>query len=379
MKISLKQKRLKSGKYSLYIEYYKGSYIDENGKEKHNREFEYLKLYLSSNPKSIAEKRKNEETLKLAENIRTLREADFIKGKFNIQDDKKVRTNIFDVFDEILAEKARTTTYSNSTTYISTKRLMSEFFHQNTVFSDLTHKLVKDFKTYIDQKGKTKNGYPLKNASKYAYFNRFITFLNYAYNEEYIKDRKVLKVPGFTERSVRKEYLSYEELKLLANTECKYPVLKRAFLFSCLTGLRWGDIHKLRWSHIRKQKDRHRIHFSQNKTQEIEYLPISDEALSLLGERKNNSDLVFTNLAYGSTMNTELLRWCMRAGITKHITFHCARHTNAVLLLENGADIYTVQKRLGHKEIRTTQIYAKILDEKMNEAADLIPSLNIEL
>lgn len=200
MKISLKQKKLKSGKYSLYIEYYKGSYIDENGKEKHNREFEYLKLYLSNNPKSIAEKRKNEETLKLAENIRTLREADFIKGRFNIKDDKKVRTNIFVVFDEILAEKERTTTYSNATTYISTKRLMSEFFHQNTVFSDLTYKLVKDFKTYIDQKGKTKNGHPLKYASKYAYFNRFITFLNYAYNEEYIKDRKILKVPGFTER-----------------------------------------------------------------------------------------------------------------------------------------------------------------------------------
>ncbi|WP_368662350.1 tyrosine-type recombinase/integrase [Zobellia laminariae] len=69
----------------------------------------------------------------------------------------------------------------------------------------------------------------------------------------------------------------------------------------------------------------------------------------------------------------------MRAGITKHITFHSARHTNAVLLLENGADIYTVSKRLGHKELRTTEIYAKIIDTKMKEAAEIIPSLNIEL
>ncbi len=78
-------------------------------------------------------------------------------------------------------------------------------------------------------------------------------------------------------------------------------------------------------------------------------------------------------------MNINLLKWCMKAGITKHITFHSARHTNAVLLLENGADIYTVSKRLGHKEIRTTEIYAKIIDKKMKEAAYLIPTLKFEL
>ncbi|MEC8832645.1 MAG: tyrosine-type recombinase/integrase, partial [Bacteroidota bacterium] len=61
-----------------------------------------------------------------------------------------------------------------------------------------------------------------------------------------------------------------------------------------------------------------------------------------------------------------------------HITFHSARHTNAVLLLENGVDIYTVSKRLGHREIRTTQIYAKIIDEKMKQAAEMLPNLNLE-
>jgi len=69
----------------------------------------------------------------------------------------------------------------------------------------------------------------------------------------------------------------------------------------------------------------------------------------------------------------------MAAGISKHITFHSARHTNAVLLLEIGADIYTVSKRLGHREIRTTQIYAKMIDKKMKEAAHLIPKLNLDI
>ena len=98
-----------------------------------------------------------------------------------------------------------------------------------------------------------------------------------------------------------------------------------------------------------------------------------------MGERGNKSERVFVGLKYGAHFNAEILRWCMRAGITKHITFHSARHTNAVLLLENGADIYTVSKRLGHKELRTTEIYAKIIDKKMKEAANIIPELKIEL
>ena len=79
------------------------------------------------------------------------------------------------------------------------------------------------------------------------------------------------------------------------------------------------------------------------------------------------------------TYNIEIVRWCNRSGVAKHITFHSARHTNAVLLLENGADIYTASKRLGHRELRTTQIYAKIVDNKMKEAAEMIPELKIEI
>lgn len=90
-------------------------------------------------------------------------------------------------------------------------------------------------------------------------------------------------------------------------------------------------------------------------------------------------DRVFKGLKYGAGYNNEIVRWCNRAGVFKHITFHSARHTNAVLLLENGADIYTVSKRLGHSEIRTTAIYAKIVDKKNKEAAELIPNLKIEL
>ena len=129
------------------------------------------------------------------------------------------------------------------------------------------------------------------------------------------------------------------------------------------------------WSEVRDEDTGSRVIFKQQKTEGLEYLYISDQARGVLGKRTQESERVFVGLKYGAHFNAEILRWCMRAGITKHITFHSARHTNAVLLLENGADIYTVSKRLGHKEIRTTEIYAKIIDSKMKEAANIIPKI----
>jgi integrase len=130
------------------------------------------------------------------------------------------------------------------------------------------------------------------------------------------------------------------------------------------------------WSEVRdEEKDVSRVNFRQQKTDGVEYLYISQQARDLLGERKDPNDRVFVGLKYSAVYNNEIVRWCNRAGISKHITFHSARHTNAVLLLENGADLYTVSKRLGHREIRTTAIYAKIKDEKMKEASNLIPEI----
>jgi transcriptional regulator with PAS, ATPase and Fis domain len=130
---------------------------------------------------------------------------------------------------------------------------------------------------------------------------------------------------------------------------------------------------------VRDEVELSKVNFRQEKTDGVEYLYISKQARDLLGDRQAPQERVFRGLKYGMTYNTEIIRWCNRAAVPKHITFHSARHTNAVLLLENGADIYTVSKRLGHRELRTTQIYAKIVDSKAREAAEMIPELNIEI
>src|SRR5690606_640293 len=155
---------------------------------------------------------------------------------------------------------------------------------------------------------------------------------------------------------------------------------KRAFLFGCLTGLRWSDIQKLKWSEVQKTDNGMRIVFNQKKTKELQYLDISDQAVELLGERKGKpDDRVFVGLQYSAYMNLELKKWVMKAGITKEITFHCSRHTFATLQLTHGTEIYTVSKLLGHKHLQTTEIYSKIIDEKKREAVNKIPNLNIEI
>jgi len=149
--------------------------------------------------------------------------------------------------------------------------------------------------------------------------------------------------------------------------------LKRMFLFSCLTGLRWSDIEKLKWSEIQHSENLgHFIRFRQKKTNGAETLPISDEARELLEEQGEPDKKIFTGLKYGNWNKTHIKDWMTEAGITKKITFHCARHTYATLQLSLGTDIYTVSKLLGHKNLKTTEIYAKVINEKKVEAATKI-------
>lgn len=376
MKITLKKKKLKNDKYSLYLEYYKGSQLDKDGKRIHIRDFEYLKLYLHQNPLTAAEKKENKETELLAEQILSIRKAEFFQGKFDIKNTSKSKRRFLDFFIEKTEEKNDSPkNYGNWTaTFLHLKRCINP----NFLFEEIDEEFVKMVRNYFDKEAKTKSNLPLSLNSKYSYLNKFKACLRAAFDEGYLSINYASKIKSFEQAESQREYLTYQELQALASTNCKYQVLKNAFIFSCLTGLRWSDINTLTWSEVRDEDNGiSRINFRQEKTDGVEYLYISSQARELLGERQHHSERVFKGLKYGAVYNNEIVRWCNRAGISKHITFHSARHTNAVLLLENGADIYTVSKRLGHREIRTTAIYAKIVDQKMKEAANLIPEIKL--
>tara|TARA_R110000765_G_scaffold339849_1_gene429952 strand:- start:1210 stop:2364 length:1155 start_codon:yes stop_codon:yes gene_type:complete len=383
MKIHLRKKKLKSGKISLYLEYYKGNTKTPGGKRKILRDFEYLDLYLFPNPETPEEKKKNKENLELADQIFTIRKAELYQGKYNIQNDKKGKVGFLEFYEEKKEERYKSK--GNYDNWDAAQKHIEAYCPSHITLNDVDVNFIKGFKKYLDTVAVTKSKKNLSQNTKHTYFNKFKACLNAAFEEGYLKENYIKKVKGFTMGESTREYLTADELQKLASTHCKLPLLKSAFLFSALTGIRWSDVNKMKWSEVRDEgmdsenTPIFRIVFQQKKTEGVEYLYISQQARVLLGERKDSEERVFKGLRYSAHMNLQLLRWCMFAGIKKHITFHSARHTNAVLLLENGADIYTVSKRLGHREIRTTEIYAKIIDQKMKEAANLLPKLNLDL
>ncbi|SHJ82145.1 Site-specific recombinase XerD [Arenibacter nanhaiticus] len=383
MKVHLRKKKLKSGMSSLYIEYYKGHRLTPEGKTKHLRDFEYLELYLTTDPKTDAEIKKNKETLELAEQILTIRKAEVYQGKYDLKNDTKGKVSLLDFYFQKKEERYQSK--GNYDNWDAAQKHLEAYCSPTITFDDIDVDFIKGYKKYLDTVAVTQSKKKLSQNTKNTYYNKFKACLNAAFEEGYLKENLIKKVKGFTAGESTREYLTSDELQKLSKTPCPIPLLKRAFLFSSLSGIRWSDINKLKWSEVRDEGTDNsgnfifRIVFQQKKTEGVEYLYISQQARELLGERKGPHDRVFKGLRYSAHMNLQLLRWCMFAGINKHITFHSARHTNAVLLLENGADIYTVSKRLGHREIRTTEIYAKIIDKKMKEAANLLPKLNLDL
>ena len=155
----------------------------------------------------------------------------------------------------------------------------------------------------------------------------------------------------------------------MKETPCE-PRISYPFLFSCFTGLRLSDIKALKWTDIRNGV----IFLRQQKTKEFVQVPIGKNAAKFI--RENDSDKVFHDFPTCEEWHNRKIReWAKAAGITKHVSFHVARHTFATLALGNGADLFTVSKLLGHTKITTTQIYAKVLDEGRKKAVDAIPDI----
>ena len=241
------------------------------------------------------------------------------------------------------------------------------------LFSQIDLKLIENFKLFMlnAPQGGNKSGQVSQNTAA-TYFSIFKAGLKQAFVDGYLTIDLAAKVKGIPDQESRREHLTMDELNTLAATDCDNPIIKRAALFSSLTGIRHVDIQKMKWREIVKEGDHYRVNFTQQKTKGVEYTPISEQAYQLCGERLDDNRLVFEGLPDPSWISKPLERWIKAAGITKHITFHCFRHTFATLQLANGTDIYTVSKMLGHTNVRTTQIYTKVVDEKKESAADAI-------
>ena len=245
-------------------------------------------------------------------------------------------------------------------------------------FSTINVKLLEELKMYMltAPQGGKKGGTVSQNTAS-TYFSIVKAGLKQAFIDEYLTVDISEKVKNIPTKESRREVLTIEEVNKLANTPCSNNILRRASFFSILTGLRHCDIQELKWGQIVRHNDSWRINFNQEKTDGVEYMPISDQAYELCGERRDPDRLVFEGLMDPSWINRPVKKWIEAAGITKHITFHCFRHSYATLQLTNGTDIFTVSKMMGHTNVKTTQIYAKVVDAKKEKAAKAITIDNL--
>lgn len=373
--VKLREKVLANGSRSLYLDVYR------NGK----RQREFLKLYLIE-ATNAAEKEQNRQTLATAQAIRAKRQIELQNGEYSFTKQFREDTPFLSYYRKMMEDRNKNPdTKGNYGNWRSCLRYLEIYCDEKTTFRDVTPEFVQGFKDYLDAAEKDdykvaagnvkRNFEKLSTNTKVSYFNKIRACINQAYDERIIPVNPLRGIQGFKEAEVKRNYLTLEEVKKLAATPCSIPLLKRAFLFSCLTGIRKSDIEKLTWEEVVKFGNYTRIEFKQKKTGGQEYLDIPAQAEKYLGERMAPTDKVFTGFSYGVWVTTQLRKWCLAAGITKEITFHCARHTFAVLMLDLGTDIYTVSKLLGHKDIATTQVYAKILDKNKQKAVSLIPDL----
>lgn len=310
MKITLRKRKLKTGNTSLYLDIY------HNGK----REYEYLNLYIIS-PKTPKDRVINKETLLLAEAIRGERQVQLQNGTYGFKKVMPSDKDFLTFFKQLCEERFESK--NNHDNWLSTYNHLYAYSKNNLRFDDIDESFIEGFKNYLLTEKLTKSKTKLAQNSAHSYFNKFKAALNRAFELKLLNDNPAKRIKGIQQEETKREYLSIEEVKLLVNTECRYPTLKNAFLFSALTGLRWSDINKLIWEEVQySESTGWRIVFKQKKTQGQEYLPISDEAHELLGEKEKPLDRVFQGLKYSSYTNVALSQWILKAGITKDITFH---------------------------------------------------------
>lgn len=377
-KVKLRQKKISGGRKSLYLDFYPPIISQKTGKPTRRQ---FLKMYIFDDNKR-SNKRHNEETLRLAEMIRQKRENELNKPEIYTEYEnerlriKKLGEIDFVEYFKSLAEKR---TGSTASSWNSTYKYLVTYTNGKLEFKNIDEKWAESFKEYLlTTKSNKSSKSKLSQNSAVSYFNKIKAALKQAFKDGILINDLNSKIDPIKEVETRKEYLTLDELNKLVKTPCNNILLKNAALFSALTGMAWKEIENLFWKDISiNEEGEYLILTKRQKTQRDNYLPIPKQAYELTGGDSNPKNMpsdekVFKGLKYSAYHNKHLFQWIGAAGITKDITFHCFRHTYATLQLSKGTDLYTVSKMLGHKNIRTTQVYAKIVDDAKRAAANKI-------
>ena len=394
----LEQNVLSDGRISLYLEYYLGReetpVLDDNGNPvlyetgkmmgkpkvhiKHNRRKENLQLYLIAKPRTPAERQQNKETLELAAKIRAEREQQFKESMLGYRLKKDRNINFLDYYQAYIDSYTKKDLRMIKIALNRFKDFLKEQYplYEFGIKPDLiTKDMMERFVEYLQSRS-------VGEGAKSIY-QRFKKVVRYAIDHEVmLKDPCKGVVCKVDEQILRKDVLSMDEIQSLI--QCHYdnenPNVRRAFILCLYCGLRFCDVKDLTYKNI--DYTNRLLKFEQNKTKGHSahsgvIIPLNDGLLSLIGEASEDLNSSIFNLPSYESCSKSVKRWVKRAGINKHISWHCARHSFAVNILNNGANIKTVASLLGHSGLKHTEKYTRAVDKLKSEAINSLPSLEI--
>lgn len=367
VKVSLRSKKISKERVSYYLDFYPAIPHPQTGKTTRR---EFLGLYAPEKPKSFADKDEAKQIKALAENIKASRQINIAKEDYGFMKKKTSALNSFiDYFDGLTEHKKQTKSQSLWSNWKSVGNKIRSFAKDKDILmSDVDYALCEAFKNYL-------LSINIKHNTASSYYIKFCEAVKEAVLDGHIEKNPLDRIKVIPQKETHREFLSLEELRTLKDIACEVPELKIAMLFTALTGLRYSDSHSLKWDNIHYNDEMGDfIRITQKKGEQVNTIPISSQAREILGERGAQNEELFKKLPpkLSDWHNTKILNWIRQAGIDKHITYHNFRHTFATLQITMDTNIYTLSKLMGHKNIKTTQIYLNIVDEKKREAMNKI-------
>lgn len=366
--VKIRMRTLADGSKSLYLDIYR------HGK----RTYEPLKLYLIPE-RSAADRKQNATTMLAANKVKSQRIIELTTGEVGIKNTYK-KVYLLDwmkTYMEAQAKRGKKDGRLIMTTIKILKMYAGERMLLSNVDKDFCLGYLRFLQTDYNPQGRKPSNFTLRN-----YYSMLNCALNAAVREDLLRENpfnKIDKRDKIKEPESKREYLTIGEVKQLMNTP--YPKesltdIKNAYLFSCFCGLRISDIMALQWKNVVCDRGAYSLEIVMQKTKDLIYVSLSERAMKWMPERgdKAAEDKVFV-IPRVEYVNPGLAKWAEQAGLKKHVTFHTARHTFATMMLTLGADLYTVSKLLGHSDVKVTQVYAKIVNQKKNDAVNLVNSV----
>ncbi|MBR1576920.1 MAG: site-specific integrase [Bacteroidales bacterium] len=372
--VRIREKVLGDGTISLYLDMY----------HKGNRKKEGLKLYIIPETTPAA-KLQNKNTRRLAEQIKAQRILDIQKdGLVDWEKLKKSRITLVSWLEDFVTCEAQLSpsgVISKRNAKVRVEEYLASIGMPDLRLADVDREFCRGFVAFLRTCKCHRGKETISDTTARLLMSRVAAAMNKAVVEGLIPTNPFNALEAKEKPKIaasRREFLTVEELKVLINTPCRCDIVKRAFLFSCFTGLRYSDMKSLLWSEIHTAADgkTQYIEHKQVKTKKMVTIPLSDEALRWMPQQEEGKDNVFHGLKVcTSTVEAVLKEWMKDCKIDKHITYHCSRHTAATTLLTLGANLYVVSKLMGHSSIQMTEVYAKIVDQKKVETMNLVNSL----